>query len=46
MSIILTEDDISRLYKDLNDDDTVGTIRTEIDSLSSVNEDENDNVKI
>jgi len=46
MSIILTEDDISRLYKDLKDDDTVGTIRTEIDSLSSVNEDENDNVKI
>ena len=46
MSIILKEDDISRLHKDLKDDDTVGTIGTEIDSLGSVCEDENDNVQV
>jgi len=46
MSIILKEDDISKLHKDLEDDDTVGTIGTEIDSLGSVCEDENDNVQV
>merc|ERR1712161_28949 len=46
ISNILKQDDISRLHKDLKDDDTVETIGTEIDSLCSAYEDEYDNVQV